>query len=382
MQMLLTAAATITMILTACNSGKADNSSAVSSAPAQSYSEAGGISSGQLTQTARYFAGLKQPAGSLLSAKTRVKGYARFSAQMNSYWNRFRRTTFQRIRNWQKSQVNDLKRETILYPFSGPDFLNVYAVYPEADRYIMIGLEKGGRVPEIEKMSTARIRRGLNMMVKGFKIYIGFNFYRTLGMKVDLNKSPFTGTLPHVLTQIAWLGYTPLRVYSVKFAENGTILKTPLRRGELTQNWLLQCKSSKGKKMEIVFLSQDISAKGLAKAPEVENFLKGLPKVSGLFKAASYLPPRPPFHKITKICLSKMDAIVQDDSAIPYRLLKDDYDVTLYGNYKRPHAIFPSYGQPQLAKLYRQRPHKKLPFNFQYDRPDKSRNLMVARRRK
>lgn len=340
-----------------------------------------GVSTELLTATSRYFAGLAQPAGSPLTARTKVAGYANFGYRMNRYWNNFRTTTFQHIRTWQKNEVTDLGRATVLYPFSGPDFLNVHAVYPEATTYIMIGLEKGGLVPVIETMPVGSVQRGLNMMVQGFSTYIGYNFYRTLGMEVDLDKSPFTGTLPHVLTQLAWLGYTPVAVHSVTFTADGQLQTTPLRRGVLTTNWMLECRSGSGKLMKIIYLSQDISNKGLSAAPGVKRYLEGLPRVSGLFKAASYLPPRPPFTEITRICLAKMRAIVQDDSGIPYRMLQDKYDVTVYGWYSRPHGLFPSYGQPELARLYRSRPRKPLAFNFQYDRPDGSRNLMVARRK-
>lgn len=340
-----------------------------------------GVSRKLLTQTSRYFAGLPQPAASPLQARTKVPGYRDFSTKMKRYWNNFRTTTFQRIRTWQKAEVSDLAKSTIFYPFSGPDFLNVYAVYPDAETYLMIGLEKGGLVPAIESMSLNKLKKGLDMMVKGFRIYIGFNFYRTLGMKVNLNLSPFTGTLPHVLTQLAWLGYTPLAVYSVSISPQGKMQTTPLVRNKMTTSWMLKCRSASGKLMKIIYLSQDISNKGLAAAPGVKRYLESLPQVSGLFKAASYLPPRPPFTEITRICLAKMQAIVQDDSGIPYRMLKDRYKVTVYGWYDRPHGLFPSYGQPQLARLYKKRPRKPLAFNFQYDRPDKSRNLMVARRK-
>ncbi|HOG65391.1 MAG TPA: hypothetical protein PLD82_08150 [Spirochaetota bacterium] len=340
-----------------------------------------GVDSPTLTALSRYFAGLEQPAGSPFTRQTQVGGYPWFKSEMNRYWNNFRTTTFQHIRSWQKTEATDLSRQTVLYPFSGPDFLNVYAVYPEADTYIMIGLEKGGLVPDLEGMSVANIQKGLNMMVEGFRIYIGFNFYRTLGMEVDLNLSPFTGTLPHVLTQIAWLGYTPLSVSSVSFTAQGQIVTKPLAIGQVTTSWQLECRSSAGKTMKIIFLSQDVSNSGLAAVPGLKRYLESLPRVSGLFKAASYLPPREFFTEMTKICLSKMNSIVQDDSAIPYRMLANDYDVTVYGFYDRPHGLFPSYGQPDLAQLYRQRPRKALAFNFQYDRPDGSRNLMVARRK-
>ena len=61
-------------------------------------------------------------------------------------------------------------------------------------------------------------------------------------------------------------------------------------------------------------------------------------------------------------------------------MLANDYDVTVYG-FMTGRTGSSSYGQPDLAQLYRQRPRKALAFNFQYDRPDGSRTLMVARRK-
>ena len=345
----------------------------------QSGAQPGGDERRMLAETARYFAALSLEEESPLFAQTRVVTYPKFKEEMQKYWNAFRASTFEKIRKWQISEINDLTRTTILYPFSGPDFLNVYAVYPDADTYIMIGLEKGGLIPKLEEMPEASLRKGLDMMVEGFRIYIGFNFYRTLGMEVDLDKSPFTGTLPHVMTQLAWLGFSPLSISSVEFTSGGEMVTKPVSRGDFTQSWQLECRSAAGKVMRIIYLSQDISNEGLQKAPGTKRWLESLPPVSGLFKAASYLPPRPAFTEITRICLSKMRAIVQDDSAIPYRMIKDRYNVTVYGWYTGPHSLFPSYGQPDLNALYRNSTRRDLTFNFQYDRQDGTRNLMVAR---
>ena len=337
-------------------------------------------SGAELSDLAQYFAGIAVPAGSPLAAKTQINGYAWFKSEMQRYWQNFKGNTFGQIRVWQVGNASDLSRQNVLYPFAGADFLNVYAVYPDAGTYVMIGLEKGGVVPNLETMPEANIRRGLSMMVEGFRIYIGFNFYRTLGMEVDLNMSPFTGTLPHVLTQVAWLGLKPKAAHAVRFSARGQLMLTPLARGVATDSWALDCTTSNGRDLRIIYVSQDISNEGLARSPGVKAFLETRPPSAGMFKAASYLPPRPAFSEITRICLGRMQSIVQDDSAIPYRMLKDQYKVTTFGWYDRPHALFPSFGQPELAQLYRTSPRRSLMFNFQYDRPDNSRNLMVARR--
>ncbi|HRZ80414.1 MAG TPA: hypothetical protein P5044_10435, partial [bacterium] len=41
----------------------------------------------------------------------------------------------------------------------------------------------------------------------------------------DLENSPFKGTLPHFLTQMGWLGLTPVHAYSV-VNDGGTLIYT------------------------------------------------------------------------------------------------------------------------------------------------------------
>jgi hypothetical protein len=340
------------------------------------------IDEGQmLAHTARYFAGQFLDEGNPLFAQTRVATYFRFRDEMNRYWHAFRSSTFERMRDWQASEAGDLARATIFYPFSGPDFLTVYAVYPEADVYIMVGLELGGLVPKLEEMPEVNLRRGLDVMVESFRAYIGFKFHRTLGMEADLNQSPFTGTLPHVMAQLAWLGITPLSVSSVEFTLEGKMVTTPLSRGVFTRSWQLECRSPAGKIMRIIYISQDLANEGLRRSPGTKLWLEALPPVSGFFRSAGYLPPREAFTEITRICLDKMRSIIQDDTAIPYRMLKDRFDVTVYGWYTRPHSLFSSFGQPDLAEFYRNSTRREINFIFQNSTPDDSRNLMVARRK-
>ena len=37
---------------------------------------------------------------------------------------------------------------TVFYPFSGPDFINVFALYPRAKTYLLIALEPVGKMPD------------------------------------------------------------------------------------------------------------------------------------------------------------------------------------------------------------------------------------------
>ena len=55
------------------------------------------------------------------------------------------------MENWRNGEVKvtGATRKTMLYPFSGPDFLNAYALFPDHPRYIFFSLERPGGLPEL-----------------------------------------------------------------------------------------------------------------------------------------------------------------------------------------------------------------------------------------
>ena len=44
--------------------------------------------------------------------------------------------------------------KVIFYPFSGPDYLTAHAFFPNADKYVMLGLEPVGKLPELKKFKA------------------------------------------------------------------------------------------------------------------------------------------------------------------------------------------------------------------------------------
>src|SRR5512147_2564703 len=52
---------------------------------------------------------------------------------------------------WREESLSfsDVVDRTLLYPFSGPDFLNANAMFPDHPRYVFFSLEKPGSLPAI-----------------------------------------------------------------------------------------------------------------------------------------------------------------------------------------------------------------------------------------
>jgi len=71
--------------------------------------------------------------------------------QLAPRWARLQRERLNVIETWRNDALRaELDRcQSLLYPFSGPDFLNAYVLFPRCDSYVLFGLEAPGDVPAL-----------------------------------------------------------------------------------------------------------------------------------------------------------------------------------------------------------------------------------------
>ena len=96
---------------------------------------------------ALFIAGLSNRQGPLSAYENKpawVK-YARFIGQS---WERFDRGHLAPMREWASRELSTVNTATVFYPFSGPDFVNMYTLFPHAKTYLMIALEPVGEIPD------------------------------------------------------------------------------------------------------------------------------------------------------------------------------------------------------------------------------------------
>src|SRR6202022_3115563 len=70
------------------------------------------------------------------------------------------------IASWMGSHADEYYRTsgTMYYMFSGPDFLYAYTFFPEANTYILAGLEPVGQVPDLSRMSPEMLNANLGAL--------------------------------------------------------------------------------------------------------------------------------------------------------------------------------------------------------------------------
>jgi hypothetical protein len=106
--------------------------------------------------TARFLAGLPLSSSSPLAAFTNDPAWVSHARNLNSMFAREESVQLSKVREFSKKYLTD-KHDTMLYMFSGPDFLYATSFFPNASTYVLAGLEPVGSVPDLMSLSPSII---------------------------------------------------------------------------------------------------------------------------------------------------------------------------------------------------------------------------------
>lgn len=265
----------------------------------------------------------------------------------------------------------------VFYPFSGPDFLYPITLFPNADFYFMAGLEAPGNIDT--KINAES--RYFNKYTSSLKIYMRSSFFRTLSMKNDFRSEEIDGIAPVISMLMALEDCQVISIRDVDIDENGAIVDAAAdKKRRMVEIKFFQEKTPQHLQT-LYYFSGNMHDGGFPKnlkeyaAATLPNY-----QVVTYLKAASYLMHETYFSKIRNIVLDYSFAVLEDDSGIPYRFFKDNWDVSLYGKYLHPISIFNAVAyQKDLEEVYAtSKDIKKLPIRIGYNNPS---NWMIARKK-
>lgn len=336
---------------------------------------------------ANYLAGIQVPETGSYSIYTKTAAWKKYAAVADSRWVFFNKNKAAAIRKWSNIALADIRSSsrTILYPFSGPDFLYAYTFFPDADMYVLIGLESSGRFPDFSGMSEKDFSTCFQMLDETLKDILQISFFKTNDMSEELNGECISGTLPVLML---FLARTGSHITSIRFFDLDSDglpsyrLSTSKCRGRKGFCRGMEIEFTPAKtnlKKRLVYLSADISDGGFSQCPGCKMYLEKLEgPVVTFTKSASYLMHKSYFSGIRNLILKKSTFILQDDSAIPYRYFNNKlWDITLYGTYTGPIGMFKDHFEKDLAAAYRQSTDK---INFRFGYPRRS-NMLLARKK-
>jgi hypothetical protein len=134
-----------------------------------------------------------------------------------------------------------------------------------------------------------------------------------------------------------------------------------------------------GETRTLIYLSQDLSNPAVDSNRGFLTFIdRNLSRCFSFIKSASYQMHKPVFSTIAQTILRVSDVILEDDSAMPYRMFDTTvWKISLYGNYSGPIDLFKESFQKDLLDAYAAGA-KPLGFHIGYG---KKSNLLLAVRK-
>ena len=117
-------------------------------------------------------------------------------ASTDSSWNRLFNDRLGKMQTWQSSnlatKINDSL--SVFYPFSGPDFIHAYFLYPSAKDFILVALEPIMDAVKLDTLSSTTRNSFLDSLSHSLRDSFRKSFFETNNMREDIKR--VKGVLP------------------------------------------------------------------------------------------------------------------------------------------------------------------------------------------
>ena len=343
----------------------------LSAAPARS------IEAVTTDDAARFLAGLPLSSSSPLAAFKNDPVWVSHARNLNSMFAREESVQLSKVREFSKKYLTD-KHDTMLYMFSGPDFLYATSFFPNASTYVLAGLEPVGAVPELTSLSPSIIDEELGSLEASMSSLFSFSFFITQKMKTQLREGPVYGTLPILYVLLARTGKTIYEVNFVSLDEQGKLVADELvaTKRNAAPGVKIIFSDGNGPKQTLYYFSTNL-ADGSFQRSGFSAFLTRLGPADSLIKSASYLLHNAHFAGVRKLLLNNSATILQDDSGIPLTYFEaTKWRVQAFGHYAGPISMFANFYQPRMAELFQSA--SPLEFGIGYRWRKNESNLLLA----
>ncbi|WP_019507387.1 hypothetical protein [Pleurocapsa sp. PCC 7319] len=335
--------------------------------------------SDRLTSTAKVLAGIKLEDDSSFLDLEKAPIWQAHHDALASSWAKLETQQISKVREWTATELKEINANnpTVFYPFSGPDFLYGYSLFPQAKEMVLVGLEPVGSVPNLTSLNSTQFNSKLQEVRNSLYAILQFSFFRTNDMKVDLQQQ---GVLPILYVFMARTNNRILDVEYVGLNQEAEI--KPLKDDLIPGVKIAYVPEGEQDPRTLYYFSTDLSNDGLNKHPEIAEFVAKLDNPITYLKAASYLMYYDSFTQIKDTILSQSSYLLQDDSGMPLSSFNNNqWDLEFYGNYTTPIALFGNRYQPNLRQIYTSDRGEIKPLNFGigYQFEVNNSNLMLAK---
>jgi hypothetical protein len=350
--------------------------------------------------TARFLAGLPPAPDSPLAALTKGPVWQQHARYFDSIFGREDSSALSKIRAFSGERLTD-KHETMLYMFSGPDFLYATSFFPTASTYVLSGLEPVGEIPQLTALTHPTVERTLRNLESSLGSLLSFSFFITKNMKTQLHDGPVYGTLPILYVFLARTGKTIHDVSFVSLDEEGNFqapteavaqdaAKNSAKSAQIRAAERAARSAAKGVKIvfsegarpnqTLYYFSTNLADDSVKRSGFLA-FCAKLGDADSFIKSASYLLHGGGFSKVRDFLLNHSATILQDDSGIPLAYFDPKkWRLQPFGRYAGPLALFGRAYQPRLGELFRKDNAIPIDFGVGYRWRKNESNLLLAQR--
>lgn len=348
--------------------------------------------SSSIDDIARFFSGREVPESSSLHKHTTSRYYTRYRKQIKKAWKRFQASNLARIKKWWAPHRPSRSEKSVLYPFSGPDINNALTFFPDADQYILFGLEKPGLIPNPALMSSKEIIHGLGGLKQSLNTILRVNFFRTKSMAVETGENAFNSIAGIMLYMLSSNGYVIIDGRRIIINRSSQV--TNATTSDLNASWKhpresripgveIRFRKENSRRIQTVrYYMLNVADQALEK--QTPNFIPYMAlqgPYSTVIKSASYLMHNRDrkFTTIRSAILKYSTFIVQDDTGIPLDyLVREKWNIRVHGIYEKPIPLFSHRFQKDLKELMKKESTGVLPFSYGYDYKRGKANLITA----
>jgi len=337
--------------------------------------------------TAKFLAGMPPAADSPLAALTKDPAWQQHARYFDSIFAREESRTLSKVREFSKEHLAD-KHDTMLYMFSGPDFLYATSFFPSASTYVLAGLEPAGDIPPLTSLSRSVVDGTLHNLEASTGSLLSYSFFITQKMQTQLHGGPVYGTLPVLLVFMARTGKTVHDISFVNLDTDGNILN-PNEPATVGVNKKKAVNSAApgvkivfsadgGPKQTLYYFSTNL-ADGSVERSGFLTFCDRLGAADSFIKSASYLLHSGSFSKIRSFLLEHSATLLEDDSGIPLAYFDPKkWHLRPFGHYVGPLSIFRGAYQSKMSELFRK--SAPIGFGIGYRWRQSESNLLLAQK--
>ncbi|MFN3341233.1 MAG: hypothetical protein ACK40M_00960 [Flavobacteriales bacterium] len=326
-----------------------------------------------LTETSRFIAGLE--ASIHFGEHQQKEFYLKHKDFTDKSWTTTLDSMIRPVQKWCAEKNIGDTRDSVLcfYPLSGPDFLFGNTFFPNADHYVLLGLEPRGYLKDMRIMSDNELMKYFDGIRQSMKYINSRGYFVTSHMSSDFTKAHLNGMVHMMLYMMARTEHKILGVYEVWIDENGK--EQRLNEGEkapdgkITASKIEFLSPDQTEKRDAYYFKLDASDKYLQDHTEFSDFINGFGPRVAYMKSASCVLQNTPFAIMRKLVIDS-DKILQDDTGVPYKYFSEDSTlrVQLFGTYSKTIDDLSWCYQPSLRKaLETSGNNSDLPFRISYN---------------